>query len=184
MNIEVLKKAQEHIEKMAQGINPLTNSSIENDSLLNDIRISRYLFYVNDILKQIISNGGIKPDKKKTMPFDLTNDELKKYEYTEELPLSKLVKKINDLKSNMDMKDLKLKDVGDWLIHIGVLQIVNINNHNYKRPTEVGKNMGMSVRRIFNNYENYDLVLYDLSMQRYIIENFREMQKYIFEKNS
>ena len=51
MNIEVLKKAQEHIEKMAQGINPLTNSSIENDSLLNDIRISRYLFYVNDILK-------------------------------------------------------------------------------------------------------------------------------------
>lgn len=179
MNIEILKCAQKQIEKMAQGINPLSGEVIKSDDLLNNVRISRCLFYVNDILKQVIDNGGIKQNKNKTISFSLTKDELNKYEFNEELPLSKIVKKINELKTNMDMKDLKLKDVYSWLICIWVLEIVNINGRNYKRPTDVGKNMGISVRRIYNNYESYDLVIYDISMQKYIIDNFYSMLDYI-----
>ena len=46
MNLELLKHAKEYIEKMANGINPLTGEIVPDNDLINNIRISRCLFYV------------------------------------------------------------------------------------------------------------------------------------------
>lgn len=58
MNIELLKHAKGYIEKMANGINPLTDEKIPDNELINNVRISRCLFYVNDILGEILENSG------------------------------------------------------------------------------------------------------------------------------
>jgi len=65
MNLELLKHAKEYIEKMANGINPLTGESVKDDDLINNVRISRCLFYVNDVLGNVLSNGGINNKKQK-----------------------------------------------------------------------------------------------------------------------
>lgn len=178
MNKELLKHAQEYIEKMAQGINPITGEVVPEDDTLNNIKITRCLYYVNDVLKEVISKG-IKGNKNKGIPFNLTIDELNNYELTEELPLSKIVKKINDLKNNMNMQDLKLKDVYEWLIDIGLLEIVKINNKNCKRPTELGKDMGIRLKHVYNNYESYDIVIFNIEIQKFIIDNFNSLYEYI-----
>ena len=49
--IEILKHAQSYIERLANGENPLDGSAINDDSVLNNVRIVRCLYYVNDILK-------------------------------------------------------------------------------------------------------------------------------------
>lgn len=59
-DLEMLKKAQNYIEKLANGENPLDDSFISDDSLINDVRISRCLFYVNDVLKQLMENKIVK----------------------------------------------------------------------------------------------------------------------------
>lgn len=41
MNLELLKHAKGYIEKMANGINPLTNENIPDNDLINNVRISR-----------------------------------------------------------------------------------------------------------------------------------------------
>lgn len=43
---------------MANGINPLTDEKIPDNELINNVRISRCLFYVNDILGEILENSG------------------------------------------------------------------------------------------------------------------------------
>lgn len=70
--IEILKHAQSYIERLANGENPLDGSAINDDSVLNNVRIVRCLYYVNDILKKVIANGGVvsgKPSKPKKGDF-------------------------------------------------------------------------------------------------------------------
>ena len=59
MNLELLIHAQNYIEKMANGINPLTGKKVPQNETINNIRISRCLFYVNDVLKNIILDVSI-----------------------------------------------------------------------------------------------------------------------------
>ena len=74
MNTELLSHAQEYIEKMANGINPINNEKVKNDDSLNNIRISRCLFYVNSILKDVLKKET--KNHKPTKLFYLTKEQL------------------------------------------------------------------------------------------------------------
>ena len=52
---EKIAYAKSFIDKMAEGINPLTGEQIPDGELLNNVRISRCLFYVSEILGKAIS---------------------------------------------------------------------------------------------------------------------------------
>lgn len=56
--IDILKRAQYYVEQMANGYNPLTGEEIDENDFINNVRISRCLFYVNGKLKELIQNGG------------------------------------------------------------------------------------------------------------------------------
>ena len=58
MDLILVKRAKEYISKMANGINPLTGEQVKDDDMINNIKISRCLFFVNDILNEIIANDG------------------------------------------------------------------------------------------------------------------------------
>ena len=77
--IEKIEYAKAYIDKLANGINPLTDQPIPDHELLNHVRISRCLFYVSDVLRQVAENGGIgkpeKKEKKKKQPFHLSAED-------------------------------------------------------------------------------------------------------------
>ena len=56
--LEKLEYAKTFIDKLASGINPIDNSPIPEGEVANNVRISRCFFYVSDILRQVIENGG------------------------------------------------------------------------------------------------------------------------------
>ena len=56
--IEIIARAQMYLEKLANGIDPLTNKEVPENDVVNNVRISRCLFYSSGILKQIIDNKG------------------------------------------------------------------------------------------------------------------------------
>ena len=49
-DLELLNKAQDYIEKLANGINPLNGEKITDESVLNNIEIIRCLFHANYVL--------------------------------------------------------------------------------------------------------------------------------------
>ena len=64
--LEKIEYAKSFIDKLANGINPLDDSPIPDNDIANNVRLSRCFFYVSDILRQVIENGGTTSSKKKT----------------------------------------------------------------------------------------------------------------------
>jgi hypothetical protein len=65
--LEKMQRAKLYIDKLAGGIDPLTDAEVPGDSVLNNVRLSRCFYYVSDILRQVIENGGTaQPDRKST----------------------------------------------------------------------------------------------------------------------
>ena len=97
--VEKIAYTRMYIEKLANGINPLTDQAVPDTDLINNVRISRCLFYVSDLLRQLEDQGGIPiKKKKKKLPFQLSYEKRSDFGFSENpIPISEIAKRINDL---------------------------------------------------------------------------------------
>ena len=56
--IEKIKYAKIFIDKLANGINPLDDSPVPENDIVNNVRLSRCFFYVSGSLSEVIEKGG------------------------------------------------------------------------------------------------------------------------------
>ena len=56
--MEMLARAKMYMDKLANGINPITDEEVAEDDAVNNVRLSRCFFYVADVLQKVIENGG------------------------------------------------------------------------------------------------------------------------------
>ncbi len=179
MNLEVLKRAQDYIEKMANGINPITGDTISDTDTLNDAKIIRCLFYVNDILKECVVKET-KKVKRNSVPFNLTQEQIAMVElYDNPVSISRIVQRINEVLETDEVKKLKVSEICDWLISLGFLEKVEYKGIMYKRPTELGNKMGMYVEHQVTPFREYDIVLYKNEMQKFIMDNFENLLEFL-----
>ena len=180
MNLELLKHAKGYIEKMANGINPLTNEIVPDNDLINNIRISRCLFYVNNILGEILDTDEQKHRKNKKIPFNLNKETLNNFEYSNTpITISAITKELNKLNTNSEMSKLKTTHITNWLINIGILLEKKINGKKYKFPTETGKSIGLYIEERIGYNGEYYIVEYPKQSQEFIIKNFEHLIEYI-----
>ena len=101
--LETLERAKIYMEKLANGINPIDGSVIPDEDVVNNVRLSRCFFYVSDVLRQVIENGGVTPQKKsKKEPFLLTIEQREAFDFSAApIPISEISKRINMLSANM-----------------------------------------------------------------------------------
>ena len=45
--LETMQRAKMYLDKLAQGIGPISGQEIPNDSVLNNVRLARCFFYVS-----------------------------------------------------------------------------------------------------------------------------------------
>lgn len=178
MDLKLLNHAREYIEKMAKGINPLTNESIPADDLLNNIKISRCLFYVGDVLDKVIQKETF--SKMKKVPFYLKKEEILNYEYSEKpITLSEVTERINHLISREGMSKLSVKKMHEWLVSIGALQEEMEGNTKAKRPTSMGSSIGITTEsRISSRGVPYKINMYDKHAQEFIVDNFENLLRF------
>lgn len=168
--IETIARAQMYLEKLANGINPLTDAEVNKTDVINNVRISRCLHYVTGILKQITTTGVFEITK---TDFTLSPQQLARFEYSQTpLTVSEITKRLNSLINPLESLTLKNGVITDWLTSIGMLTNATVNNKNHKRVTEAGTKMGI----IFEQKENqqgqsYIAISYDLNAQHFIIDN-------------
>lgn len=63
--IEKLRRAKKFIEKLADGYDPLTDQIVPEGDVINNVQISRCLFFVADVLAQVIEQSD---DEQKCIP--------------------------------------------------------------------------------------------------------------------
>lgn len=175
--LEKIEYAKTFIEKLANGTNPIDDTPVKEDDIVNNIRISRCFFYVADILRQVVEQGGVEKKKKKEKvvktPFTLTLEQINNFQFSEApIPLSVLAEMIYKAADDEKMEKLTYKNIADWLCDAGILQIhTTSSGKNVKRPTEQGIELGICLETRTGQYGDYQLVLYGTKAQRFIVDN-------------
>lgn len=172
--IEIIARAQMYLEKLANGVNPLTNEAVAENDVVNNVRISRCLFYTSGILKQIVENKGkFKVEMPDRVEFTITPEQLAGFEFSERaISITDFTKRMNALINTMYVKELKSKMITEWLVEVGMLTNIIVNNKARKRPTSTGENLGIITEERTNQYGTpYEGVFYNLNAQHFLIDN-------------
>ena len=169
-DIEIIARAQMYLEKLANGIDPLTNKEVAENDVVNNVRISRCLHYVTGILKQITTTGSFEIQKS---DFTLSARQLERFAYSQTpLTVSEITKRLNELADPLQYNTLKNGVITEWLTESGMLTNDVINNKSKKRVTNNGRNIGIiSEQRVNQQGSTYEAISYNLNAQHFIIDN-------------
>ena len=172
--LDTIARAQVYLEKLANGVNPLTNTEVNENDVINNVRISRCLFYTSGILKQIVDNKGkFKVEMPNRTEFNITPEQLANFEFSEKpIPVSEITKRLNSLVNTLEVKDLRYGAITNWLADIGMLSNIIVNNKTKRIPTDAGKQIGIIVEeRVSKQGFTYEAVYYNLNAQHFIVDN-------------
>lgn len=173
LEMEIVCRAKEYIDKLANGINPLDNQPLKDEDVVNDVRLSRCFFCVSNVLREVIENGGVKKSKKYLKNFSISDTALDNFQYSDEpISVTHIVNRINELINQNEMKKLSYKVVTTWLKGIGLIEDANGRYGKARMcPTETGKEMGISIERRVGTRGEYYATYYNLKAQEFIINH-------------
>ncbi len=179
--IDIMKRAKQYIESLANGIDPLTGNELPDSDIVNNVRISRCLFYTAGVLQQVIDNGG-KVNRERINPANLAPFALKAEQIASLRPADKLLSLsrtlgiVNKLIDIHSMKMLKAVTVGNWLLRKGLFHVVTINGMNYNYPTPLGEQIGITLSEYTTPSGcNIKVPLYSREAQQFIFDNIEEI---------
>lgn len=164
-----LKTAQVWIEKLANGINPLTSEPVKEDDVINNVHISRCLFYVSEMVKKVKITESASDGKK---PFWMSASDAEKIVVTASCGIVQFTKTVSTSIPE-DMKPLSVAAVTKWLRINGYLyESSKDGKHKANLPTEKGNQLGITVRVLKNpDGQEFQQVVYDTAAQRFILNN-------------
>ena len=174
--LEKIERAKMYMDKLANGINPIDDTMAPDDDLINNVRLSRCFFFVSDVLRQVIENGGTRPavnQKPKKLPLEIPIEKRSQFVYSEvPIPASEIAKRINALADNDAMQKLTYSGILTWLTEIGMMEwVITSDGKHTKRPTEIGKETGISVEERTGSKGTYQVVVYNRAAQHFIVDN-------------
>lgn len=176
--LEKIAYAKLFIDKLANGINPIDDSTIPDNDVVNNVRLSRCFFYVSDILRQVIDNGGIKPvpmakeKKVKKLPYTLSPEQAEQFEYSDTpITATEIFNRIIAVGPQDGVKKFPKRNLTQWLLCLNLIEEIEINNTRIKRPTDSGKEIGILLEERQGQYGSYYVILYNRDAQQFIIDN-------------
>ena len=182
-DVEKLSKVKQCIDSLAEGLNPFTGQPLPEEEIVNDVRVSRILFFVSALLQeQVQGYSGKKAGKKPA--FWLSLEERKHIKYSSQaIPASELARRMNDAASTPDRKKISYRPITDWLVNVGMLKLSeNSIGSQRHRPTDSGKKMGIFVDNRVGKYGSYQVVLYNINAQHFVVDNIDAIVAFAAEK--
>ena len=175
--LEKIERAKLYIDKLANGINPINDTMVPDEDIINNVRLSRCFFYVSDVLRQVIENGGIgsteKPKKEKKECLQIPFEKRSSFAFSEKpIPVSEIARRINDLGDSEKMHKLSYNGIISWLSELGMLAWATaVDGKKTKHPTPIGLEAGILIENRNGSKGPYQVVVYNLKAQHFIIDN-------------
>jgi hypothetical protein len=165
-----LKVAIDWTCKLANGINPIDSRVIPDGDIVNNVHISRCLFFVSDLLEKI-SKGKRSSKKQYEQDFLLTPVVASNVRIVEKTGIAMFVREINKVIPE-NMKPLSAQKVTQWLVDAGYLEEREWgDSRKYKVPTSLGTSVGITSVWKEGNQGQYLAVSYDANAQVFLLEN-------------
>ena len=175
--LEIMQRAKMYMDKLAQGIDPITDRPLPGDTALNQVRLARCFSYVSGVLDQVIANGGNVGAGPKLQPFAISPEQLAMVRLSQEpVTVSWLVESLAGAVNDPGMKKLGTTVITNWLLNQGFLEkITTPEGKNIRVPTAKGLAMGMTSETRQGKDGEYQMVRYDLNAQRFVLDHLMEM---------
>ncbi len=183
--IEKIQRAKMYLDKLANGINPLDDTMLPEEDIVNNVRITRCLHYVSEVLGQVIENERIKSQPKiRKVPFAISNEQLAGYPMPEHpIQISEITNRINSLIDTNRMRQLSANTITAWLVTEELLYVVaRPDGKTSKYPTENGYRFGISTEPRMGAGAEYTAILYNSYAQMYILKNLQIILEMHHEK--
>ncbi len=184
---EKLQLAKKYIDYLARGFNPLDESPVSNDDVVRNIRISKCLLYVSEVLDEVIEKGigekrvyynrESKPTKEE---FNISYEDRERFVFSSRaMTVSEIAGGISELVDAEKVKPLKATVINEWLLRNGFLYEEERIGKKHKLPTEEGKSIGINEVEIISQAGiPYKRVTHSIESQRFIIDNLDSIIEY------
>ena len=175
--LEIMQRAKMYMDKLARGIDPLTDREVPWDSALNQPRLARCFSYVSDVLDKVIANGGTVTSATKTQPFAISAEQLATVRLSPEpVTVSWIVDALSGAVNDPGMRRLSATVITNWLLQQGFLEKrTTAERKNVRVPTENGHAIGLTSETRHGKEGEYQMVLYNFNAQRFVLDHLMEM---------
>lgn len=174
----ILDRAIEYTNRLANGIDPLTGARVSPNDIVTEQRIQAYLKYVEQILRKYrYDQLNPKTAVKNTIPFSITPEQLRRYEYTAE-PVSATVfcRRLTALTDTEGMKAMSSQDVGAWMMKEGYLEETLYQGRMMKTATEKGRQTGVFAEETYHPERgSYIRITYNATAQKLLLNHLNEV---------
>ena len=177
--LETMRRAQQYIEQLAQGIDPLTGQEMSEDAVLNQPRLVRCFFYVAGVLKENADRLE-RSDRTRTKKpeFYLTPEERSAIAGSAApVTVSVLVQAINEAVGGGETrKKLPTTAVTAWLVEKGFLkELETAPGKRRKTVTPLAATIGILEEERQGQYGIYNSILYTADAQNFILDNMQDI---------
>lgn len=174
-DLEKMQRAKMYIDKLANGIDPITGETMPSDTVLNNVRLARCFFYVSDILQQVIDSKNAKRSYTKfnNKPFYITFEQREKINIKLPICLMKdITETINENTINNGCKKFQSRWISQWLLMKGYIEeYTDSINHKHKIITPAGENIGLKFEIRNGARGNYKVIQFNKTAQNHVLEN-------------
>ena len=175
--LETMQRAKMYLDKLAQGIDPISDREMPEDSVLNNVRLARCFFYVSGILQKAIDNGGAVVSAANKPGFFITPQQLAGISLPDyAMRISEFAELLLAAADNPNIKRPSPTAITNWLLEKGFLEKVQGADGKQRRvPTEAGRQIGLYTEVRQGQYGEYLAVYYSPDAQRFLLDHIPEI---------
>lgn len=175
-DLEVLQRAKLYMDRLAQGIDPISEQELPEDSTLNQVRLARCFFYVSGVLQRVIDNGGQVGSKPKKNNFAVTERMLRLTPSEQPLRITEFAELLAGAVDEPNAKRPSTTTMTNWLLSKGLLEkAVSSEGKQQRVPTENGRRIGIYTEMRQGQYGEYAAVYYGREAQQFLLDHLEEI---------
>ena len=174
-DMEKIRKAKAVMDKIANGINPVTGEEIVGDHFLHDPRMIRCFFFVSQVLDDVAKGNFSKSSKQQR--FLMTEEEKARVVFRDELiGMNEFAKCVNQQVDVLKSRKANAVTINKALKEKGILtEKVMADNKRQTVANEKSAEYGFEmITRSYEGREYEQLVMNDAG-KRYLMEHLEEL---------
>lgn len=178
-DLEIMQRAKMYMDKLAQGIDPISGNEVPDDSVLNQVRLARCFFYVSGVLQQVIDNGGSIGSKPKKNNFAVTPQVLSRITVSDHpVRITEFAELLAAATDDPNTKRPSTTTMTGWLLANGFMENIPDAEGRQKRiPTDAGRRIGLYTEVRQGQYGEYTAVYYNTDAQQFLVDHLEEIFK-------
>lgn len=177
-----LERAIEIMKLLTEGINPFTNEPYEEDSLINDPRMVRCLYYVTEVLEKYKAGSAPRYIPLKDLPYYFPDEIMQKVKLTgDKIGVNTFAKCINEVTDPSRCKRLTGTVLNNQLKKMGILSEAEGTNGKHRTAiNEQSALYGIESITVEFNGNTYEKLVFNEKGKEYLLGHLQEIMD--FEK--